>query len=754
MAKGGRIDYTIGFNIDNSGLQSIKTQLTNISQMTSRDFLNFNPNLKGLNQAESELQDIKNVVNQVRDAYDDAFDSTTGVTNINKLSTSLNNIGFDKIHSSLAKLGPEGVKSFNAIMNQTTKFNLKLKESNNFLTRMGETLTNTIKWGISSSLMNKFVGSVQQAYGYVQHLDTSLNDIRIVTGKSADEMDRFAEKANKAAQALGSSTTEYTEAALIYYQQGLSDEEAQARAETTLKAANVTGQTGKQVSEELTAVWNGYKVTAEETEKYVDKLAAVAATSASNLEELSIGMSKVASAANAMGVDVDQLNAQLSTIISVTRQAPETAGTALKTIYARMEDLKIDGETEDGVKLGEVSSTLDEVGVHIMDVNGDIRDLGEVIEEVGNKWYTWTEAQQSAIAQAIAGKRQYNNLLALFNNWEQYNKELDVSRNATGTLQQQQDTYMESTAAHIQQLKTEWEDFYDSLLDTDDINSILDVLTAMLDKVGKLLDSIGGGKAALTGLIGVLTRIPAINNVISSQIGSIITKNQNNKDNQEAWVNSLKAQNQALISGNATIEQRKQLLDQMQKNTSAMTDEQKQEGIQLVDNLRVLGEQKDVLDAELADVKKISEASLEARKNSINDKYALDTEEQNRYSENLSDQADFSSNDTIDTITQLFFDQEEAVDNVTNSLADYEKKLQEIYKYKKEMQETIAAAGEDSPEAEVLFEQFKNGLEGLQEDLIDIRSEVDDIFGVNHYKPYHLLQVGQVVTLIEISLKI
>jgi hypothetical protein len=33
-------------------------------------------------------------------------------------------------------------------------------------------------------------------------------------------------------------------------------------------------------------------------------------------------MSKVASTANAMGVDVDQLNAQIATIIGVTRQAP------------------------------------------------------------------------------------------------------------------------------------------------------------------------------------------------------------------------------------------------------------------------------------------------------------------------------------------------------------------------------------------------------------------------------------------------
>jgi hypothetical protein len=67
-------------------------------------------------------------------------------------------------------------------------------------------------------------------------------------------MERFARTANKAAQNLGTRTRDYTDAALIYYQQGLGDAETQARTETTLKAANVTGQTGQEVSEQLTAI--------------------------------------------------------------------------------------------------------------------------------------------------------------------------------------------------------------------------------------------------------------------------------------------------------------------------------------------------------------------------------------------------------------------------------------------------------------------------------------------------------------------
>ena len=195
-------------------------------------------------------------------------------------------------------------------------------------------------------------------------------------------MERFAETANRAAKGLGASTRDYTEAALIFYQQGLNDSQAQKRAEVTLKAANVTGQSTQDVSEQLTAIWNGYKVSNAEAELYIDKVAAVAADTAADLEELATGMSKVASAANLMGVDIDQLNAQLATVVSVTRQAPESVGVAFKTIFARMGDIK--AGLDDETTLGNYTAKMAELGVNVLDVNGNLRDMGEVIEEIGN----------------------------------------------------------------------------------------------------------------------------------------------------------------------------------------------------------------------------------------------------------------------------------------------------------------------------------------------------------------------------------
>ena len=116
-------------------------------------------------------------------------------------------------------------------------------------------------------------------------------------------------------------------------------------------------------------------------------------------------MSRVASAAATMGVDVDQLNAQLATIVSVTRQAPESVGTALRSIYARMSQLKADGTDEFGVTLGTYTENMRKMGIEILDVQGNMRDLGTVIEEVGAKWNDWTQAQKIAAAQALAGTR-------------------------------------------------------------------------------------------------------------------------------------------------------------------------------------------------------------------------------------------------------------------------------------------------------------------------------------------------------------
>ena len=516
-----QIKYQVDFDVRKEGLNNLKSSLQQLQKLKISDIMKINGS--DISSAREALNSIRGDAEKVRSALEKSFNVKLNSVNIQTFNRELekSKLSINDVYTSFSRAGASGEAAFRNLANQVLSANIQLKESHTLLDRMATTLSNTIKWNAASTIVNGLTRSVQQAWGYVKSLDTSLNDIRVVTGKSADEMANFAVKANQAAKTLGKTTTDYTKASLIFAQQGLSDKEIEERAKITLKAASVTGQSTDAVSEQLTAVWNGYKVTAEQAEVYVDRLAAVAAKSASNLQELSTGMSKVASAAAAMGVGEDQLAAQLSTIISVTRQAPESVGAALRTVYARISDIKA-GIDEDGVTLGNYSGKMAELGINVLDMNGHLRDMGDVIEQIGGKWGTMTREQQVYLTQTMAGQRQYNNLLALFDNFQQYNKMLGVAQQAQGTLQKQHDTYMESTVAHLNVLKASMENIYDSLFDMDGVNGLIDGLAKAANGVADLVDSLGGGVSILKtlGAVGLM--------VFSQQIGNSLQTTINN----------------------------------------------------------------------------------------------------------------------------------------------------------------------------------------------------------------------------------
>ena len=590
-AHKGQINYGVRFDVDKQSLQQVKTELQAIQKMTLQEFSIKNADM-GLKEAQNKLIDIKREATALQGVLDRAFNADLGSLNLTKFDNELkkSNIDLQSVYKNFKLAGATGTQEFQKLSSAVLTSNLQLRQTHNILDNIAQTMFNTAKWGIASSAFNNMTSSIQRAWDYTVKLDTSLNDIRIVSGKSANEMERFAKQANAASQRLGASTRDYTNAALIYYQQGLNDAESQARAEVTVKAANVTRQSGEEVSEQLTAIWNGYKVSAEETELYIDKVAKVAASTAADLEEMATAMSKVASAANSAGVDIDRLNGMLSTVISVTREAPETIGTSFRTIFARLGDLKLGKTDEDGVDLGTVSGQLESLGIQILDRNGDMRDMGDIIEDVAKKWEGWTQAQRQAAAIAMAGQRQYSRLIALFDNWDMYTKAVDDSRNAVGELQKEQDIYMESTAAHLKQLQTAWERVYDAAVDNGKANGIIDVLTGLTNGVANWVEAMGSGTNVLLTLGSVATSV--FSKQIASSINTTIANFQMAKQNAEQLrlqLEQLRALDKAAggdgtgTGGDVGTATRLQERERMEKYIKSLTTEQIQEQEQLID---------------------------------------------------------------------------------------------------------------------------------------------------------------------------
>ena len=301
-------------------------------------------------------------------------------------------------------------------------------------------------------------------------------------------------------------------------------------------------------------------------------------------------MSKVASTAASLGVTEEQLTSQLATIISVTRQAPESIGTALRSIYARMTD--IESGTDDETSLGNYTKDMAELGVNVLDAQGKLRDMGEVIEEVGGKWSDYSREQQIALAQTMAGTRQFNNLIALFDNWDQYTSTLNEVNNAQGALQKQQDIYMESTKAHLNEMTAQWEDLFDSFLDTDTINAGADAIGFMVERLTNLVDALGGGGNTLLAFGSILTRV--FNDQIVKSINTTVSNVQTGIQNIKNQRDQLELANQMANKDSGYDDITKEIAkmqQQYQKYEKYLTEAQKQELQNHIKNRQAILEQ-------------------------------------------------------------------------------------------------------------------------------------------------------------------
>jgi hypothetical protein len=62
-----------------------------------------------------------------------------------------------------------------------TSAEMPLMRTNKLMDSLWTTMKNTMRWQLTSSMLQGFTSAVSHAYGYTQDLNESLNSIRIVT---------------------------------------------------------------------------------------------------------------------------------------------------------------------------------------------------------------------------------------------------------------------------------------------------------------------------------------------------------------------------------------------------------------------------------------------------------------------------------------------------------------------------------------------------------------------------------------------
>lgn len=496
------LDFTATTSQAEAALSRLSTNLRNISSQTNLD--------TGGLRLQEQLNTASVAAIKLRENLQNAINVDTGRLDLSKFNHEMKKSGMSlkQYRDALVSLGPTGQAAFMDLSKAILASETPLKQTNVLVDKLWGSLKRTAGWQLSSTAIHSFIGAIQTAYNYAQDLNKSLNNIRIVTGYGSDRMAEFAKNANKAAKQLSATTLDYTNASLIYYQQGLDDKAVQERTDVTVKMANVTGTAAQTVSDQLTAVWENFMKDGEHTaEWYADVMTALGAATASSTDEIAEGLEKFAAVADTVGLSYEYATAALTTITAKTRQSADVVGTALKTLFARIEGLNLGETLDDGTTLNKYSSALESVGVNIKNEAGQLKDMDEILDEIGAKWNTIGKDQQIALAQTVAGVRQYNQFIALMDNWDFMQENLQTVAKASGTLNEQNETYAESWEAAKKRVQAAAEGIYQDLLKDDFFIWLTDSFGSILEFIDKIIDSLGGLSGVLPGIALLVNKI-------------------------------------------------------------------------------------------------------------------------------------------------------------------------------------------------------------------------------------------------------
>ena len=453
--------------INNSTTEKRKaTQIKNLNveyQTTSNLIKNVQEELKKLDAtdaASDSFQKLVNGIKQIEGLGDIQIDS---LDDVNRVIKDLTDGDVEKLNGVLRQLlvtleqGDEGANDFSNGLNEAKESIIQMVSYQEEVNRMRQNLLNFFS---IDNAVNLFKRAVRSAFETVKELDAAMTETAVVTDFSVGDMWDQLPRYTKAANELGTTTLGAYQTMTLFYQQGLKTNEVFEIGTETMKMARIANMDYADATDKMTAALRGFNMELNETsaQRVNDVYSELAAITAADTNEIATAMTKTASIADSANMEFETTAAFLSQIIETTRESAETAGTAMKTVVARFQELKkdpaeigeVDGEIVDANK---IETALRTINVALRDTSGQFRDLDDVFLEIASKWDTLDTNTQRYIATMAAGSRQQSRFIAMMSNYDRTMELVNAANNSAGASQRQFEKTTESLESKLNKLK-------------------------------------------------------------------------------------------------------------------------------------------------------------------------------------------------------------------------------------------------------------------------------------------------------------
>lgn len=335
--------------------------------------------------------------------------------------------------------------------------------------------------------VQKVTQAIHEAVLAVKELDKIKTDIQTASGVDDSTVNSMMRSYNQMAKDLSSTTKDVGEAANEIVRMGESLSNTNKLIENSTMLAKIGMIESSQATEYLISSMKGFQISAEESAKIIDKLTSVdmeAAVSAGGLAE---AMSRCANIANSSGTSMDRLIGYMATVGEVTQDSMSVIGNAFKSMYSRMNNIKIGKFVDDetGESLSDTEAVLNKLGIKLRDTEDTYRDFDDVLDNVGEKWKSFSQVEKNAISVAIAGTMQRERFIALMNNYSSALEYSEVAANSAGSALKRYSVYQDSIEAKTNKLTASIESLSTNIVSEELYSGIIQATTGLVEFLDK-----------------------------------------------------------------------------------------------------------------------------------------------------------------------------------------------------------------------------------------------------------------------------
>lgn len=291
-----------------------------------------------------------------------------------------------------------------------------------------------------------------------------------------------------------------------------SDSATLAKVATTFQNVSDEAISASESADFIIAQMKAFNIEADDAEHIIDAVNAVSNSYAVSSGQLAKNLGNMSSALAVGNNSFEESLGLLTAGVEVTRNASKVSR-ALVSVQSRLNQV-IDESSSTGQALTE---WYQEHGIAILDQEGQLRSLYDVLTDVSEIWPTLTKNEQAYYLNQQAGANQSQNLAAILSNFDTAAKATATALNSAGSAMRENEAYQSSLEYQTSELKAEFQDLANNVIDKQVITGFLNLGQTMLKvantdfgqfvtKVGLL----GGASWGIESLLHVSKILPTI----------------------------------------------------------------------------------------------------------------------------------------------------------------------------------------------------------------------------------------------------